>query len=93
MTRVRFFNCISAGFVVLSILICLVSVAWLTDTVSVPDSLRPKTEIPIPTPAVLPGLPTAAPATPVPPTEETAGAETDPQEALTPESTEASETP
>lgn len=94
MTRVQFLNCISTVFVVLSVLVCLVSLAWVTDTVSVPDNLRPKTEVPLPTPALLPGLPTAAPtveasATP----EEAVVPETETQEAPSEESTQASETP
>ena len=43
------FNAASIVFLVLSLLLCLVSVVWLVSDSAVPDFLAPATEGPVPT--------------------------------------------
>lgn len=50
------FNGIAVIFLVLALLTCLITVSWVSGAVAVPDSLAPKTEVPLPTARALPTL-------------------------------------
>ncbi len=48
------YNIISVVFLVLSLLICLVTVGWVSGAVPVPGGLSPATDVPTPTQRVFP---------------------------------------
>lgn len=53
MGSTRIFNILTVIFVALSLCICLVSVLWISEAVSVPSAIAPQTPVPIPTRARL----------------------------------------
>lgn len=42
------YNVVSVIFLILTLVICLLTVVWVSDTVAVPDFLAPSTDIPLP---------------------------------------------
>lgn len=42
------YNIVSIMFVLLSVMVCLITIAWSTGTINVPSALAPSTDVPIP---------------------------------------------
>ena len=45
------YNTVSVIFLLLSVMVCLIALAWTTGTINVPGSLAPATDVSIPTAA------------------------------------------